>query len=98
MPTPLLCPGLDALGIEFWINSGTLLGWLRECGFIPHSHDVDIGVYADDFDQDRLEELEREHQTLRKVWGHYQYATPICKVCIGSNMIFRQACLVGSLV
>ena len=51
------CTGLDALGIEFWVNSGTLLGWLRECGFIPHSRDVDVGVFADDFDQERLDEL-----------------------------------------
>eukprot|EP00040_Diaphanoeca_grandis_P044003 m.11008 g.11008 ORF g.11008 m.11008 type:complete len:589 (-) comp8595_c0_seq1:89-1855(-) len=42
--------GLDALGIRFWINSGTLLGWLRECSFLGHSKDVDIGVFASDFD------------------------------------------------
>jgi hypothetical protein len=40
---------LDALGIRFWINSGTLLGWLRQCGFIGHARDVDIGVFAQDF-------------------------------------------------
>lgn len=35
---------LDDLGIPFWLSSGTLLGWFRQCDFIPHSQDVDIGI------------------------------------------------------
>jgi len=49
--------GLDSLGIRFWINSGTLLGWLRECSFIGHSKDVDIGVLASDFTPDSVDEM-----------------------------------------
>lgn len=29
--------GLDAAGVKFWINSGTLLGYYRECNFIGHA-------------------------------------------------------------
>lgn len=35
----------DSVGVRFWLNSGTLLGWLRECGVIEHSKDADIGMY-----------------------------------------------------
>ncbi|XP_071039482.1 ribitol-5-phosphate transferase FKTN isoform X2 [Parasteatoda tepidariorum] len=40
---------LDHLKIPFWLSSGTLLGYYRECGFISYSKDVDIGIWIKDF-------------------------------------------------
>ncbi|XP_022184442.1 fukutin [Nilaparvata lugens] len=45
---------LDSLNIEFWLNSGTLLGYARECDIIAHSRDVDIGTMASSY-SDRIE-------------------------------------------
>lgn len=72
-----------ALGIRFWLSSGTLLGWsvswtnlnlkkrglatkltssfaerlhprYRQCDFIPYSKDVDIAMFASDYDPGML--------------------------------------------
>ncbi|GFY60796.1 fukutin [Trichonephila inaurata madagascariensis] len=40
---------LDNLKIPFWLSSGTCLGFFRECGFISHSKDVDIGIWIKDY-------------------------------------------------
>ncbi|GIX99852.1 fukutin [Caerostris darwini] len=34
--------------IDFWLTSGTLLGWYRECGMISYTTDVDFGMWAKD--------------------------------------------------
>ena len=40
---------LGDLGVPFWLSSGTCLGWFRQCDFIPHSKDVDIGIWIKDY-------------------------------------------------
>ncbi|RZF44734.1 hypothetical protein LSTR_LSTR000686 [Laodelphax striatellus] len=51
---------LDSLGIEFWLNSGTLLGYARECDIIAHSRDVDIGTMAGSY-SDKIEPAMTSH-------------------------------------
>ncbi|EGD78238.1 fukutin [Salpingoeca rosetta] len=41
---------LDTLMIPYWIGSGTLLGYYRQCDFIDYSNDVDIGMFIEDYD------------------------------------------------
>ncbi|CAL2036401.1 unnamed protein product [Caenorhabditis brenneri] len=40
-----------------FLNGGTLLGWYRECNIIPHTGDMDIAVFADDFRPELLQYL-----------------------------------------
>ena len=39
---------LDASGVPYWINCGTLLGWYRDGDFICGDNDVDIAVDIED--------------------------------------------------
>ena len=41
---------LDAYGCTHWLSDGTLLGAIRQNGFIAHDYDIDLGVWAADFD------------------------------------------------
>ena len=40
----------------YWLMSGTLLGWYRECGVIPHTGDSDISLYSNQFEP-KLQEI-----------------------------------------
>ena len=39
---------LNAQGLMFWLEFGTLLGYYREHDFIKHDDDLDFGAYLDD--------------------------------------------------
>lgn len=41
---------LDKYKCTHWLSDGTLLGAIREDNFIAHDYDVDLGVWAADFD------------------------------------------------
>ncbi len=36
------------IGIPYWLDFGTLLGAIREQGFIEHDLDIDVGLFLDD--------------------------------------------------
>ena len=44
------------LNVTYWLEFGTLLGAVREKGFISHDLDIDIGMFANDF-QDQNETI-----------------------------------------
>lgn len=60
---------LSKLEIPFWLSSGTLLGWYRECDIIPHSGDVDIGIWIRDFNPDIIDQMERNGFLLKNIFG-----------------------------
>lgn len=43
----VLNEGMNQIGIKHWISSGTLLGFYRDKGFIPHDTDLDVNVFSD---------------------------------------------------
>lgn len=42
---------LEKKGIPYWIDSGTLLGFIREKGFLPQFKNINIGIPAEYFQQ-----------------------------------------------
>ena len=50
----LIANALNQANIPFYIVGGTLLGWQRECQFIAHTTDIDIAVFEEDWDADRI--------------------------------------------
>jgi hypothetical protein len=45
---------LDLLDTDFWLSNGTLLGCVRDKGFIPHDTDMDLGLWDDMHDHERV--------------------------------------------
>jgi len=66
----MLREALDSRGVRIFLNFGTLLGAIREGDFIPHDHDVDMGIFESDLDQflGVLPELARRGLELRDTW------------------------------
>lgn len=75
---------LDGFGVPFWISSGTLLGWHRQCDYIPYSVDVDVGVFIKDHTKDLLKKLQGSLLHLEHKFGRandsLQYAFDMGKV------------------
>ena len=45
-----LSQSLEKFYKNYTLISGTLLGWYRDCGVIPHTTDVDLGMFIDDYE------------------------------------------------
>jgi hypothetical protein len=56
-----ICAALDAAGIPFFFAAGTALGLIREGRPLGHDVDIDVGVFARDWDRDALVEAFRKH-------------------------------------
>ncbi|XP_019638743.1 PREDICTED: fukutin-like isoform X3 [Branchiostoma belcheri] len=60
---------LDRIGVRFWICSGTLLGWFRQCGIIPYTNDVDIGIWIKDYKDTLIPAFQAAGLSLRHKFG-----------------------------
>lgn len=60
---------LDHLGVRFWLSSGTCLGWFRQCDIIPHSKDVDIGIWIKDYNALLITAFEQNGLFLKHKFG-----------------------------
>jgi hypothetical protein len=71
---------MNPLLIPFFISSGTLLGWYRQCGVIPYTSDLDSGTWAQ-YASEQLTQLFIHNKvglSLKYIYGlvenGYQYA------------------------
>ncbi|KAM3873745.1 ribitol-5-phosphate transferase FKTN [Diretmus argenteus] len=60
---------LNGLGVPFWLSSGTCLGWYRQCGIIPYSKDVDLGVFIGDYRPDIILAFQKAGLPLKHKFG-----------------------------
>ncbi|XP_078674570.1 ribitol-5-phosphate transferase FKTN-like isoform X2 [Branchiostoma floridae x Branchiostoma belcheri] len=60
---------LDRIGVRFWIGGGTLLGWFRQCGIIPYTKDVDIGIWIKDYKDTLIPAFQAAGLSLRHKFG-----------------------------
>lgn len=60
---------LSSLNVPFFLSDGTLLGYVRECGFIPNDPDIDIGVLATDYARSIEPSMLADGFTLYKTFG-----------------------------
>ncbi|KAL8621824.1 hypothetical protein ACOMHN_016310 [Nucella lapillus] len=60
---------LDKLGITFWLSSGTLLGWYRQCDVIPYTRDADIEIRIEDYTPTMIQALEEAGLRLMRRLG-----------------------------
>jgi hypothetical protein len=56
---------LDDAGVPFFLAAGTALGYVREGGPLGHDADIDVGVFAADWDRDALFDLFDTHPGFR---------------------------------
>lgn len=83
---------LERLGYQSFINSGTLLGAVREGQFLGHDDDADLAVLleanSDEELPDRLQELldalNNDGSLLKPAWYHKN--GPILKILVGSGI------------
>ncbi len=56
---------------QYWLGSGTLLGWYRDCGIIPHTLDIDLYTWAHEVDSS----IQRPFlgNKLIRIWGVYGF-------------------------
>ncbi|XP_068243167.1 ribitol-5-phosphate transferase FKTN-like isoform X2 [Palaemon carinicauda] len=60
---------LDQLKVPFWLSSGTLLGFYRQCDIIPWAMDVDIGIFIEDYTMRIIPEFEKRGLRLTHKFG-----------------------------
>ncbi|CAI2349729.1 unnamed protein product [Caenorhabditis sp. 36 PRJEB53466] len=52
-------------GMFPFLNGGTLLGWFRECSVIPHTSDMDLAVFAEDYRPGFVAAVERNESVFK---------------------------------
>lgn len=76
---------LDELGISWWLTDGTLLGFVRDGGFIGHDIDVDIGLHARDYSPGLERAFERAGL---EIYGRYGDADDGLEMTLRSRWLY----------
>lgn len=80
----------DQNEIDYWIDSGTLLGAIRHKGYIPWDDDIDVGMLREDYDKFMSEFNEKnERYRFVSVENTPEFYAPHGKVCDTSTVLFE---------
>lgn len=77
---------LDGAGIRWWIDYGTVLGYVRNGGLIPWDKDTDLGILAED--RQKLLDLRPEIEKLG-YFPTYKHPQPTQRFRTGDRMKVR---------
>ena len=58
---------MESLGYDYWLMYGTLLGAIREHGFIKHDDDIDIGMFCEAIGKPLAESLVNKGFVYRRM-------------------------------
>lgn len=65
------CQVLEELGVKYWVDRGTLLGFYRDNDFLPSDIDLDISVYSDKDVYRIVQKLPFDPLYVTSSRGHY---------------------------
>ncbi len=71
---------LDRLNIRFWLSDGTLLGCIREQGFISHDPDIDVSIFINEWKTEAIEELKNNGFKVK-----WRFGLPECGMEIATE-------------
>ncbi|EFP11485.1 hypothetical protein CRE_19312 [Caenorhabditis remanei] len=63
----LLRDELIDMGMYPYLNGGTLLGWYRECTVIPHTKDMDLAVFKENYNPEYAEKILRGETNFKLI-------------------------------
>ncbi len=81
----------DLLGIPFWLDQGTLLGLVRDGRLLEHDHDLDLGLWEEDYKKNRphiLRNLKREGIWIESYKPHQLSVTSLLENVAMINIAF----------
>ena len=70
---------LNKRGIEYWIDSGTLLGLIREGDVLSDDQDIDIGIHINQLNRIKHKSIKRIYRKLGYKWRVETYNGKIFK-------------------
>ncbi|OQB25773.1 MAG: LicD family protein [Firmicutes bacterium ADurb.Bin182] len=80
---------LEQSGVCWFLDSGSLLGMIREGAFLKHDHDIDIGILSegkeDQIDKFIAVMISKGFRAVKFFWGKVLYK---CKLIPESSQIF----------